>query len=658
MASRRSASPGGGFKFRAKNFARGLNTLIAASKIRDDELSAADNVLLVDEGAPIRRPGQELYGSSSGGTVTTMLAPFYKSDGTAKLAKIEDGIFKAQDPTTLAWSSVGGSSFPSGGDASYAVTNDILYISNGYDPLTKYDGSTLTRFTAITTPTGLSLSRGASLISGTQQYSYKVSAVNAVGETLASSAQTIQVNKKREEWNTNPQSINSNYAINLTWNAVTNATGYNIYGVISGSETYLDHVDGQAVVNYSDYGIKITSNVFGVPTGNTTEAPKAKYIREFKSALVLGGDPSFPSRVYFSAGVDKPDSFNIADGGGFIDVSKNSDDGFVKGLSVYQNRAIIFKERSIWQLDFTESEIPSLSNINQGLGAISHQSIVPVENDLFFAGRKPGGGAAIYVLGNEPNYLNVLRTNEVSARVRPELQTLIAANFDRANAFYIDGRYWLFYTDGNDTSNNAAVIYDRERLGFTKSPSGLKAKHSVIFYEQDLDEKVLIVDAGDNEVTEISTNFGLDKGMPISWRIRTKEFDIDSPFIYKLFRWVRMRLRNVSGLVTLKIWLDSNIVAYSTNISIGGASAQTAFRALKFRQGRFRRTAGGSVDPAGTVINRRLPLMRQGSSAIGTSIAYEISGSQNESKAALLDVEFEGQAKSENYYQRSELIDI
>lgn len=638
-----------------KDWAKGLNKLVAATKIRKDELSEASNVILVELGSPSRRPGSANYGADTGGSSTTMLAPFYKSDGTSRITKIEDGLFKYANADASSYSTISGASFPSGGITNYAITNDILYMSNGYDPLTKFNGTTLARFATLSTPTGVSVSRGASLVSGTNTYSYRVSAVNNVGETLASSSQTVQTDKQREYWNTDQTSLDDNYTVDVSWTKVTGASGYNVYGVIQGRETYLDHVDGEEVTTYTDYGYKTPSSVFDPPAGNTTDAPKGKYIKEFKSSLLIGGDPDNPSRLYYSAGLDLPDSFLISDGGGFIDISKNSDDGYIKGIGIYQNKAIIFKERSVWQLDFTESIIPSLANIVKGIGCVSHRTIIPVENDLYFLGRKPGGGPAIYVLGNEPNYLNVLRTNELSARIRPVLQTLIASNYESTHAMYIDARYTLFFAEGNSAVNDKAAVYDRERLGFTEWED-LQAGHSMVFYEEDGDEKVLFVDESDNRVSELSSLYGDDKGTPISWMMRTREEDFDSPFLYKKTKWVNMRLRSVSGTVTLKVYRNSTQVAYSTNISIGGTATATAFRGWGFRTGRFRVTKdpGSAVE---TTINRRLPLQRQGANAIGSSVAFEISGSALSSKATLLDVEFKTRAKSERYRPKSEIIE-
>lgn len=642
-------------KVRWSTFAKGLNTLVNATKIRDDELSVATNVILVDAGSPTRRPGTDYFGNSSGGTGTYGIYPYYKSDGTNKLLKLENGFLKVFNTATMNYDIISGGSFSSGVLTSGVMAFDTLYLSNGTNPLAKYNGSGLSLFSGINAPGSNWAVRGASLVSGPYVYSYRISAVNAVGETLAAAAATIATNVRRETWNPNPESLNSTFSLDLNWNVVTGAAGYNIYGVVNGDESYIDHVDGQSVSTYKDYGTITPSAFFELPSGDSTTGPKGKFIIEFKSSLIIAGDPNNPSRVYYSAGVDKVDSFLISDGGGYVDISKNSNDGDITGLAQYQNKAIIMKERSVWQLDFTESAIPAVSNISRDIGCVSHFTIQNVENDLFFLGRKIGGGAAIYVLGNEPNYLNVLRTNELSARVRPELQAIAPSNLEKTVAIYHDSKYIVFYGEGSSTVNNAAVIYDRERLGFTKW-SSIYANFAVIYYNSTGTEYLLIADHNDGRITEISENYTEDKDSPILWNIKTKESDLKEPFLYKKYKWINLRLRNVGGTVRVKIWTDSTITAYTT--SINATASSTVFRSARFRVNGFRRstsTSSSSTSESANII-KRVPISRQGTSAIARSVAVEIYGEEAASKATLLDVEIEARPKSKNYYPRTEVL--
>lgn len=635
------------------NFSKGLNTLVNPTKIRDDQLSVATNTILIDEGSPSKRYGSGYYDLASSGSDTTGLFGYYSNQtGIRQVCKIEDGIFKKLETTGL-WSVIPGASFSSGIRTRGVLAYDTLYLSNGVDALTKYDGTTLTRFTDITAPTSNWVTRGASLASGQYLYSYRVTALNAVGETLACAAATVAVNKNRNDWRSLSTLPDINYGVTVNWSAVTEAVGgYNIYGVTGGFESYIGTTPA-GVTNYLDYGDNLPSDFFTIPLASSTTGAKGKYIMEYKSSLIISGDSEAPSRVYYSAGLDKIDSFLIGDGGGFVDISKNAIDGIITGMGKYQNKIVIFKERSSWEFDFSTSDIPSVSTISGSLGAVSNDSIITVENDLYFLGRKAGGGAAIYSLGNEPNFVTILRTNELSARVRPELRGLSPSNFEKAVAVYFDSKYMLFFADGGSASNDSAIVYDRERQGFTRW-EGLNVKIPTIFYNDTNDEEFLFIDGSDNRTSYIDSSLETDKGTPISWRYRTKEDDLGEPFLFKRYKFIKVRLKDVAGRVYLRVWTDGTITLYSTVLV--GTLVSTAFGVNKFGSGRFGRTNNTDSQVADNVVIKRIPIYREGLTANATSISLELYGDSATSKATLLDAEFDAKPKSIYSYPQTQQI--
>lgn len=636
---------------------KGLDTLFPSNKIRSDELSQADNVILIGQGSVTIRAGTNYYGNSGSESIHTLLGGYYKSDGTRQLAKIGNGLFKIFNTGTSNFDTKSGASFASTARAMKTTWNDIMYISNGVDALTKWDGLGLTRFTAISKPTGLSLARGASLTSGGNTISYRISAINSTGETDATTNVTIQVNKRRDDWNPDPTSPTANYSISLSWTPSASSTGYNIYGVDQGFETYLDRVDGQAANSYIDYGTQIPSSFFAYPTANTTDAPRGNIINNYKSSILITGDPSNPNRLYYSAGVDKPEDFSIGAGGGFVDINKSGEDGIITGIGMFQDSAIIFKERSIWKFDFTADAIPSLVNVNRELGAISSRSIVNVENDLFFAGKKTGGTVGLFALGNEPNFITLIRTNEISARVRPELQALIGSNYSAVEGTYTDNRFILTYIDGSSLTNNRAIVYDRERLGFTKWNS-ISIADVMTYFDPNKVQHTLYIDKTDNRVSELSSAFSNDKSLPINWSFGTKdEGGSTTPFQYKRFKWLKFNMQDVNGLNTITASIDGSMSNFSLNIQ--GTIDRTAFRALRFRVGHFRKTyyAGAATISSGTT-SRRIPLHRLGNVSIGKSIKYTFSGSTLTSKLTLLDLSFEYKLRSKSYFPLSDVYQI
>lgn len=630
----------------------GLNSLVAGSKIKDNELQIADNIILVDTGTPIRRYGTAQYGATPTAGGIYGLKAYYKADGTNELLFVNKQVLKKRDSSTGNWTSIGGS-FASGALVKAIQYNDTIYLTDGISPLHKYNG-TISTFTGITAPANASVVRGLSLASGPITYNYRVTATNNQGETLSVQSNAVYLAESRELWNTDPTILKPDRKMTINWATSTSATGYNIYGVISGQERYVAHVDGQSVNTYTDYGTTPISDFFQYPTTDTTVAPKGKYIIEYKSSLVIAGDTANPSRVYYSAGLDKPESFGISDGGGWVDISKNSDDGFIKGLSKYQNKLVIFKERSIWQFDFNETPVPSIQLVQNGLGCVSDQSIQNVENDVFFAGRKVGMGIAIFVLGYEPNYLNILRTNDLSARVRPDLQSVTQT--DKVASAYYQNRYILFYPAGGATENNKAIVYDRERLGFTKW-NDIYARLASIYYDSTGAEKFLYLDSSDETVTHMDASYVSDKGTPILWTYKTKDYDFEDSFVNKKFKWVSMRLRDVRGNSTLNIYSDTTNLVYTTNLS--SSSPLTSFMSLHFGSGHFRLTAGASTSTTTQLTTvKRIPIQRVGTNAEGRTISLELTGNQTASVAGLLETKLEAIKRTNRQFSREELLNI
>lgn len=625
---------------------RGLNTLQSALNIRDDELSEALNVVLTDEGHPTKRPGTANFGSTLNATTTPMLIPHYNLSGINTLMAVKDGFGLIRNDSTGAWATIASAaSWPSSTRYNWAMINNTTYIAGDADPLTKFDGTYLTRFTTITTPTGLAIARGASLASGQYKLSYKITAENNIGETAASAAVTVQVNRARDQWNFDPTAPTANYSVVLTWNTVSNATKYNIYGVDSGGETYLDSVT--AGLSYTDYGLKTPSVLFAAPTGNSSDAPRGSIIKTFKSSIFIAGDSSAPSRLYFSAGVDKPDSFTLSDGGGWIDVNANADDGVISGLGVFQDSLVVFKDYSIWKFDFSTSLLPSLGQIRQGLGCVSHKTIVPVENDVFFLGKSVGANPAIYTLGNEPNYLNVIRTNELSARVRPQLTSLVYSTYKRAAAIYTNNKYQLFYTDGSGTYNNLALIYDRERLAFTRWDS-LHVENPLVWRNTSNTEKIIYGDGSDKRVSELSDNYGDDKGTAISWEIRTKQHQNRNVSIWERTKWVNTIIKNVEGNLTFKFYHDD--AETDISLSVQSQDDNTAFGYWQFGEGaQFGTTGTAATSTSSALVRRNFPVHRLGASAISNSFGFGIAGSGLTSNLTLLSVSFERKEMSKNF---------
>jgi len=385
----------------ATGFLGGLNVFQDETLIKDSELTEAKNVILnVDGVSP--RPGTVNLDSEDGTSISGAIA-YYMADGTKQLLRFAKGSNnKLQKVVSGVPTDIGTQTYDTTNDINFLQADNKIWTFNGVDPLTNYDGSSINVYTALTTPTGLTVA--AQGTTGSTAYSYRVSAFNDVGETLASTSVAIA--------NGNATLNATNYN-KLDWTAVTGATGYNIYGRTATGlgETFIETVYTNT---YSDQNqVPDPSTSILPPEANSTEGIIGKHAVFAISRIFVSGVKDNPSRLAFSGTGQKVGDFSTPTfGAGGVDVFKN-DGSEIRGIIPFQGGVIVFKDNAIYKFSFTSDGYQQLEEITKGFGAISFRSIKHVENDIIFAAKKDGR-LAFYSLGNQENYVaTVLRTNEL-----------------------------------------------------------------------------------------------------------------------------------------------------------------------------------------------------------------------------------------------------
>jgi hypothetical protein len=154
------------------------------------------------------------------------------------------------------------------GSTSSALSNDLVPDVLGYakDRLMAGKGPALYNITTgylPGPPTGLALTVNGT--AGTTHYAYRVSALNAAGETLAC-AEVVTT--------TGNATLTAANSVTLNWNAVTGATSYKVYGRTAGSELF---IDSTSATTYTDGGTVVTPSG-ALPASDTTgRAPTALF---------------------------------------------------------------------------------------------------------------------------------------------------------------------------------------------------------------------------------------------------------------------------------------------------------------------------------------------------------------------------------------------
>ena len=592
----------GGVKFSTNteevwdSFRRGLNLLLQDFELGEEEYREGENLIVTGKGILTQRPGTQEYADMGTGKVRGIKPYYAKASGASSmlLAITDSGYLVKKNGTGFAV--IPGASFASGADFSMVqLYNNVFLTSKNYN-LHKFDGSSLFPYSGISRPTNLRATKSSGT-TGAFTYSYRVSAESGVGETLASIAATIA---------NVPEFLTTTNYVTILWDSVPSAQGYVIYGQESGQETFMTRVPSSST-SWIDDGNSLPSLFVFPPEDDFTAGPRADYLEVVGEKLVVFNIVGNPSRLMWSGGGENVDKFHWSRGGGYVDINK--DDGEVgMGHIDFENRIVAFKDRSIWQVQLTFNSTlgivePVKRKINGALGCIAPRTICQVENDIFYVGRRAGGGVSVNTIGYQENIAaDTLRTAELSAKIRPLIEEVNQQRVSEMWAIYWGNIYWLFYPVG--TTSMKCVGYDRERLAwlgafdFPNSPAC-----GAIYYEDDGTERFLYGDGDDGALTEISKGYSNDKGTDFSWSFQTKRGVAGDPFLLKNLVLSLLHLKNVQGSVNVDIYTEkvSGLTSTAKSFSISSRQAGLLVGWASFRYGSI--AYGSKLQASSTQVN-------------------------------------------------------
>ena len=554
------------------SFNGGWNNLFKPTELRDNELTQADNLMLIGKGTPTGRWGSGVSHLVGTGSVRLLDAYYNSLTSTNYLLSVTDAGFLTRK-NGASYSILTGASFPSWLPFSSVQLGGNTYVACATYPLVKFDGANLIPYVGLSSPTNVSVAY-LSGATGTTTWNWLVTAVSRTGETIASVAKSLA---------SLPIDLSAT-TVRIRWNTVSAASGilqgYNIYRGLPGDETFIATVSPTDTL-FDDLGSPQSNTVFP-PLYDTTAGIRAKYVLKFDDRLILAGIAGEPSRVYISARYPFHDRFSAADGGGYIDVSPNDGDD-VTGLGIAGNQGmssggsappasavLVKKNNSVHRVILSTVTIgnfvvldPQAQLLTSSNGCSSFDTIQAVENDTFYFGRK-----GLYTVGQEPNYLNQIRTNELSARIRPYVRDLSESDFRMACSGYIDNKYLLSFPGRKET-----IVYDRERLAFMgpwKTPFGITKW--LRYYDASGNEKWL-VGTDDAYVQEFSTGYGTDNGAAIPLTLRTKKEAVGRWSVMKVLKLFYVLFRNVRGsvVVNLRIETPTGTTVTTKSFSISGS---------------------------------------------------------------------------------------
>lgn len=314
--------------------------------------------------------------------------------------------------------------------------------------------------------------------------------------------------------------------------------------------------------------------------------PRASFSVFYKGYHVASGVDTQPHRVYFSkltdAGIFTNDSAftklqnstevpgatvfnNVANDAQYIDVNTGDGDK-VTGLGLFGDILIIFKEFSIYQftLSITGSTVaePNLLSITKAAGCISHKSIVPVENDLYFLSRE-----GVRVIGNEANYFNSIRTSLVSQPIQPIIDAMKPSAMSLSCGAYFNDEYILTIPDSSGTMNTT-IVYNRIFKGWSKWKS--LDTDTFLKYVDSTNTILLLFTRDDGtKVQQFTPGVYSDNSAAIDSYVLSKVFDFNNPDITKYFVDLGLMFRTISGQIELEIYTEGNVL-FGGSVGLAG----------------------------------------------------------------------------------------
>lgn len=558
-------------------FRKGLNTLLRETEVDGSELTQATNLLLIGSGVPTKRWGSQDYYLSGATGYGRGVLPIKQANGTIDVLSITDwGILVKKNGAS--YTTITGTSWASGYNLEGTQLGGNVYLVNGNREIVRYDFSSLLGFPTLARPTSL-LVTNFSGATGLTTWSWRVSSVSRVGETIPATAISLA---------SLPQRL-SDTLVQLRWTGISAASGdlvgYNVYRGSSGDEVFVGGVDN-LTTRFDDFGAAPPDPFRTAPEADTTGGPVAKYIIRFQDRLILAGFTDDPSKVLISGRFPNNERFDWYGGGGFVLIEPDAGQD-VTGLGIHQEKLVVFKENSVWQvtletITFGQFTIldPTYKLLTASQGCSSHRSIQPVENDLMFSNRK-----GIYILRYEPQLVNVLNANEISAKIRPFFESLTSADLTSAAGAYIDKKYILSFP-----SIKRTIIFDRERLSFMGPwPTPFGVNQWGRYIDADGIERWIAIDADDRFVTEFSKSLQDDKGTAMRTVLKTKKDAFGDWTIFKTINEVFTLFRNVEGSISANIFLEerSGTTITAKSFSVTGALSRSGFGTDQFGLAQF-----------------------------------------------------------------------
>lgn len=437
-------------------FSKGYISTMSTARMPENGLSDTLNIEIVEDNIPRPRPSLLEYGTQP--TLPVVGRGEIRYNGTRSILWMlnDSGTGKVYKQTDGGAITLIGGSYDVDSWSKFTQSKDRVYIWNSTDNLSFIDltDDSINVYNSLATPSAPTPTK-TGLAGTTYTYYYKVTANNAVGESSASIAGSVQVGLLRTAAN---WSAASNY-VTVTWSAVTGADSYTLYvGDTEGNEELLVTVTG---LSYKDDGSLFTNFSTIAPLGNSTQGQVFKWMyNDAKNAQLYG--VTADNQLYYSA--PGTGDFSGYRDGGFVTIDEGGDTD-LNYVTVFRNGkgdpVVTTSSRGAagkglihhgqFETTIYGDQAISVMNIYQANGqsaSYSPRGVVRARDSLYYP-----TGVDFKSTGTSRNIVNILSTNTISQVLEPDLERLNLEALDKAvGVEYNDRIYWALPV-GSDENN-------------------------------------------------------------------------------------------------------------------------------------------------------------------------------------------------------------
>jgi len=320
----------------------------------------------------------------------------------------------------------------------------------------------------------------------------------------------------------------------------TKTENYVLMEVVSPPEGFtplgVEHTEGVRKVDYTN------RKVWYEPCKNEIEDT-------FKGANVVPKDPRFMAqregRMYVAGSDDNDDTVYITDSGNpyyfpavlSMQLPPNSDR--ISGIAVFNDCLIVGRRFDIHAItgdtNRTDAGLPvfKLHKLSTHTGVASHQAMVNAHNYLFYLGTD----SQFYALRVTEAGNDVLATQQISKDIDIHGKPI---NIKKEDIWYASGVFYqnCYYVAIGDK----ILVYHYDHRGWTVYDQiGARCFYDLL--------NVLIMGDGNGRIVMPSDDF-LDNGKPYKAYWTSKNFDMDEPTTFKMFRDFFVVTRSVADYVS------------------------------------------------------------------------------------------------------------